>query len=390
VSGSHTDEREIRVIAIISTYNEADVIGQVIRHLVEDGVDVYVIDNHSTDDTVAEAQKWVGRGVLDVELFPSTGADGLFRWQEILDRKLSIAGEIRPDWVIHHDADEIRYGPWASVPLREAVALVDRHGFNAIDFRLLNFPPVDDGFTPDADPAQYFTLYEEAPERDRIQIKCWKWRSDVRFLDGGHDVQLPGKKVFPIRFILCHYPVRGQTQGLRKVFEERKGRFVEAERAIGWHIQYDEIESTTHRFLRDPASLQRFDLDSLRVGVQLEHATPHPDVVHAPLVPEEPYEGVLDVAGPDEISGWAWCPVRADDPVEVDLWASDRLLATVRADIFRPDLRQSGKGSGKHAFSFRTSDLHRDGRRYWIWANIAGTALALENSPSVFERRANA
>ena len=272
------------------------------------------------------------------------------------------------------------------MPLRDAIELVDRHGFNAIDFRLVNFPPVDDGFEPETDPADYFTLYEDGAERDRVQIKCWKWHRDAHFLDGGHDVELPGKKVFPIRFLLGHYPVRGQAHGQRKVFAERKGRFVEAERANGWHVQYDEIESPEHVFLRNPASLRRFDLDSIRITLQLEHGGIELDPADPPPVPPVPHAGVLDVAGPDVISGWVWSP-GSDDPVEVDIWASDRLLATVRADVFRPDLQGRGIGSGNHAFSLRVEDLPGDGRRCWIWANIAGTAVTLANSPRAFERR---
>ena len=132
-------------------------IGHVIRHLVDSGVEVYVIDNRSTDDTVAEAKKWLGRGVLDVERFPTPGGDGLFRWQEILDRKLAVAGDIRPDWVIHHDADEIRHSPWPNTPLRDAIDLVDRHGFNAIDFRLAQLPAGRRRVPVGADPSVYFT-----------------------------------------------------------------------------------------------------------------------------------------------------------------------------------------------------------------------------------------
>jgi hypothetical protein len=358
----------------------------VIRHLAEDGIEVYVIDNGSTDDTVAEVGRWIGRGVLDVESFPLDGGDGLFRWQKILDRKMAVAAEIGTDWVIHHDADEIRYSPWHNLPLRDAIAVVDRRGFNAVDFRLLNFPPVDDSFTAGTDPAAYFTLCEDGPERDRVQVKCWKWTAEGRFVDGGHDVEFPDKQLFPIRFILCHYPIRGQTHGMRKVFEQRKERFTEEERTMGWHIQYDDINSPTHCFLRNPASLRRCDLDAVRLEVQLEPVAPSLDFPEPFRAGEIPYEGVLDVAGPDEISGWARSPRQAD-PVSVDLWASDRFLATVRADIFRRDLRESGIGTGFHGFSLRAPDLLRHGRRCSIWANVTGTATSLKGSPLTFERR---
>jgi glycosyltransferase involved in cell wall biosynthesis/SAM-dependent methyltransferase len=48
-------EETFRIIAIMSTYNEGDIIASVLGHLIEHGIDVYLIDNQSTDDTVARA-----------------------------------------------------------------------------------------------------------------------------------------------------------------------------------------------------------------------------------------------------------------------------------------------------------------------------------------------
>jgi hypothetical protein len=385
VSGASISNRNIRVLAIISAYNEADIIGSVIRHLAENGVEAYIIDNHSIDETRAEAERWLGHGVVAVEQFPHSGSDGLFRWQEILERKLAIAREIEPDWVIHHDADEIRYSPWPGSSLRDAIEIVDQYRFNTIDFRLLNFPPVDDGFETGADPKEYFTRFGNGAERDRVQVKCWKWEPDATFVDGGHDVQLRNKNVFPLPFVLCHYPIRGQTHGLRKIFEERKRRFVENERAVGWHVQYEEVESRDHPFLHNPATLLLFDLTWLQVATQLGK---DPAAYVASPLCEGPYEGVLDQAGPDEVSGWAWSPERPEENVEVDIWASDHVLATVTANVFRPDLPESGIGSGKYGFSIRPPESLKGSRRCWIWANIARTAIPLQQSPRAFERRA--
>ncbi|MCI5151334.1 MAG: methyltransferase domain-containing protein, partial [Candidatus Electrothrix sp. MAN1_4] len=60
--GESTDD--FRVIALIAAYNEVDVISSVIGHLVDNGIEVYLIDNRSTDDTVKEASTWLGRGLI--------------------------------------------------------------------------------------------------------------------------------------------------------------------------------------------------------------------------------------------------------------------------------------------------------------------------------------
>ena len=71
----------------------------------------------------------------------------------------------------------------------------------------------------------------------------------------------------------------------------------------------------------------------------------------------------------------------------VDLWASDRLLGTVRADVYRRGLEETGFGAGKHGFAMRLPEWLKGGTRTWIWANVADTAFPLQRSPCPVERR---
>jgi len=265
-----------RVVAIISTFNEEDIISQVIGHLVRNGIEVYLIDNHSTDETVREASQWLGRGLINIEKFPENlrqnhESYNFYDWTGILHRKEELAREISADWFIHHDADEIREGPWPGLTLKEAIHWVDTLGYNCIDFRIFNFPPVDDGFKRGEDPRSYFTFYEECPEYDRIQIKCWKsGLAPISLIpSGGHRILFEGMCVFPIKFILCHYPIRGQKHGRKKVFEERKKRFLNIERSKGWHVQYEHFKDESYCFLRNPSDLHPFNLNKARLELML-------------------------------------------------------------------------------------------------------------------------
>ncbi len=89
----------LRIVALLAAYNEADVIGWVIRHLIEQGIAVYFLDNGSTDSTVDEVRPFLNRGVIGIESFggaPGAAVDGSpFQWEAILKRKEALGQRTR-------------------------------------------------------------------------------------------------------------------------------------------------------------------------------------------------------------------------------------------------------------------------------------------------------
>jgi len=369
-----------RVVALISAYNEGDIVEPVLEHLAANGVWSYLIDDGSTDDTVERARRWLGRGLLGIERFEgSADAGGKTSWRALLARKRQLACELGADWYIHHDADEIREAPWPGMSLRDAIRWVDRVGLNLIDFRVLNFCPVDDAYRAGMDPREHFTRWEEPAEYDLMQRKCWKaGQPGLDLAEGGHDVRFAERRIFPLRFLLRHYPIRGQAHGRRKVLEERKGRFVDDELAYGWHRQYDHIAQPDHVFLRNPATLRAFDLEQIRLETLARDGQAAAPAEHAAPVSGR---GVLEQVSPQTLGGWA---VRDDgEPVHVQLWDGSRLIATVAADQPRPDLAEQGIGDGHSGFTLPTPRELLDGRPHWIWATVAGGETALRRAPLV-------
>jgi hypothetical protein len=258
------------VVALIAAYNEADIIEQVVRDLVQQDIQIHFIDDGSTDGTAAAVERFVGHGVIAIERW-ARDEGGAFQWERILRRKEALASELDADWFIHHDADEFRESPWPDVGLKDAIRRVDALGYNAIDFESVDFQPTHDNFRPGDDIRRAFPFYSTRARYDGVQIKCWKRAESVDLASsGGHDAQFDGRRVFPLRFVLRHYPIRGQAHGERKVFQERRNRFVESERARGWHVQYDAFaEGTT--FIRDCSTLTAYDPEAIRLQLLLRH-----------------------------------------------------------------------------------------------------------------------
>jgi SAM-dependent methyltransferase len=253
-----------RVVALMTAYNEADIIAASLRHLFAQGVEVYLLDNWSNDSTFEIAGEFLGRGLAGVERFPAGGASRSYDWRELLGRVEELSRTIEADWFIHHDVDELRESPWPGVSLREGLFRVERGGFNAVDHTVVNFRPVDDDFAAGSDFESHFNFFEFGrAQPDFVQVKAWRnLGREVSLADsGGHDVRFDGRRVYPYKFLLKHYSIRSQRHGERKVLGERQPRWNAGEKASGWHTHYDVVRPG-HNFLRRPESLERFDRES--------------------------------------------------------------------------------------------------------------------------------
>jgi glycosyltransferase involved in cell wall biosynthesis len=249
----------MRPLAIISIYNEADILPAVLRHLEQQGCDVYVLDNWSTDLS-PELVSQLGN---NVERWPAERPT-MFQLTDILKRVEEVALEKgKGRWVINHDADEIRRVPagWGCLTLQDALEIVTITGYNAIEFTVRTFVPTDNSWTPGENPERHFRYYRDEHVDHRLpHVKAW-FQGDQRVdlhTNGGHQAVFPNRRVCPHPFILKHYPVRSQEHGERKVLKERFPRFAPQERAKRWHVQYDEyVLDPKPSFICSPETLRK-------------------------------------------------------------------------------------------------------------------------------------
>lgn len=242
LSNPSLKRKPLKVCAIISTYNEEDIIEQVCLYLLQQGIDIHIIDNWSDDNTLSIV-KDVGKKSknLTYELFPDEKKSD-YEWEKILKRKIEYAKVNNYDWYIHYDADEIRESCWNS-SLKEGIERVDELGFNAVDHSVVDFRPVQDGFNKDKDPEEYFKYFEFGKRPGHFsQVKAWKNIEGIDFdlsSSGGHAVSFEDIKIFPYKFLLKHYPLRSLKHMKKKIYKERLPRFENEKKELGWHTHYD-------------------------------------------------------------------------------------------------------------------------------------------------------
>jgi membrane protein involved in D-alanine export len=107
----------------------------------------------------------------------------------------------------------------------------------------------------------------------------------------------------------------------------------------------------------------------------------------AQVNPDLNYQGFLDKADVNQITGWVWDRTRPNVSMRVDIYDGETLLATIPADRLRQDLIKNTLDDGKHAFVFPTPKALKDGRPHPIRVQVNGSRYELGHSPRIIESR---
>lgn len=257
-------DKKLKVLAIIHTYNEEDVIRDTIEYLLKQDIDVYVLDNWSTDNTynILKELKNIYSEKIALERYPKEKpTENIYNWTEQLHRTEKLAKTLDYDWFIHYDADEIRVTPYLrNITLKEMIEFVDSLGYNAINTTILDFRMTDKNDNIFAKNT-YFEFGRKPTHF--MQIKTWKKCEDIDLATtGGHIAQFKNQKVYPLKIINKHYPLRSLKQAKKKVYIDRLPRFEKEKKEKGWHCHYDKIAHDKD-FIYDKKNLNKYDKNIL-------------------------------------------------------------------------------------------------------------------------------
>lgn len=255
----------MRIIAILAAYNEERFIAGCIEHYARQGVEVYLINHGSTDQTVAIAERYWHQGLVGLEHFPR---NEFYEWNFILKRKEALAATLEADWFIHADPDEIRLAP-AGLTLAEAFKFVEQQGYNAVNFMEFTFIPVQE--SPDhnhPDFQQTMRWYYPFLPTFPHGLRAWQRQSHPVELAGsaGHRVYFPGLRMYPESFPMRHYQFLSMDHALTK-YTNRK--YLPSELQAGWHGWRAAIQP--EQFFQLPP---KADLREYRTDLELDASNP--------------------------------------------------------------------------------------------------------------------
>jgi len=222
----------MEIVALLAARNEARFIAPCLENLRRQGVNAYLIDNESTDNTLEIALTFLGVNLVGFETLPF---DGEYNWPRILRRKQELAGELGASWYLQQGIDEFRLPPAGMGTLAEALDHVQSEGYNAVNFQEFTFIPTIE--QPNHDHpgfAQTMRWYYPFLPRPQNQVNAWRQPDGpVELLESaGHRVAFEHQRLYPVDFQIKHYAFLSREHAIEKYVQRR---YSEDGLERGWH-----------------------------------------------------------------------------------------------------------------------------------------------------------
>jgi len=216
----------MKILGMLSTYNDEDIISEVIENYLSQGIELVILDNGSKDKTFDICKKFLNKGILHLRQYTTDTFQGFLILRMLYDMALRYS----PEWVIKVDSDDFFESGIKNVTLKEAIEKIDSENYNLIQFDHFDF------FMTDNDNEHENSIKKRLPyyswEGDFV-YRAWKYFPGIRIgSEGGHYPIFPEGhqyRIYPKKFVARHYSFRNKIQAEKKMEAHKKRAVKDAE-----------------------------------------------------------------------------------------------------------------------------------------------------------------
>jgi len=244
---TNTDKRD--KCGIVFCYNEEHIISDCLTYYLNLGIDLVVIDNVSIDNSLniiesyAKNQQHYPGKIIDIKKYVSEG----YEWVKMLEFAYGYmhANLTHYRWIMLIDADAFYHSPIKNISLTKFLKIMEQYKYNVLEGEVINFYPthIDDKYIQS--PLERMLYCEKKSviyQKGLFQQKIFKYHPSINFYtSAGHQCIRNNKRTSPIKFLYKHYPWCSYAHGKKKIFKERKPRFLEKKQNVFAHSQYIDI-----------------------------------------------------------------------------------------------------------------------------------------------------
>lgn len=236
-----------KMLGVLLCYNDADILADVIEHLLINDHDLVVWDHGSNDDTAHVLDRYK-RHIMERRFIPRTvDFYGLYQAmsQNLIDHWVS-----KYDWISWPDQDEILEGPDRSKSYAKFVTQIYQENYDWLVFDNYNYWWTQKDRDAIASPirrVRHYSLFPDCAPRIRA------WRSSATNIRLFNHNALPGIP-YEHPFKLRHYPMRSAEQMERRITKDRAGL-----QRGGLNFHYDVMAQRKHEQLIIGASALHYD-----------------------------------------------------------------------------------------------------------------------------------
>jgi glycosyltransferase involved in cell wall biosynthesis len=202
----------MRILNILTCFNEIHYIPYIISYYQKHNIEVFVLDNYSTDGS----WEWLKKQGIPCERIDTGGA---FHMNVLQKARLEKMKELKPDWVIYGDADEFIVG--VHHPIEKLIMAAEDINANLIRTRKFEFYNTGEKRPKEpTSPKNIFYYYEESAAAEHGIVRIHKYHPNTVY--NADCVFVPEMKIGRIDAFILNYGGTKTKEQRNEIMERTK------------------------------------------------------------------------------------------------------------------------------------------------------------------------